>query len=52
VRLDGEAHVPEHKGRWHLEAGFGPCDARVAPPTFATTEEAEARVQQMLTSST
>jgi hypothetical protein len=31
VRLDGEAHAPEHKGRWHLEAGFGPCEARIAP---------------------
>jgi len=51
VRLDGEAHVPEHKGRWHLEAGFGPCDARIAPPTFATPEEAEAWVQQRLKNS-
>lgn len=25
VRLDGQAHDPEHKGRWHLEAGFGQC---------------------------
>jgi hypothetical protein len=24
-RLDGEAHDTELKGRWHLEAGFGPC---------------------------
>lgn len=26
VRLDGEAHSPDHKGRWHLEAGFGKCN--------------------------
>src|SRR5688572_2032077 len=25
ARLDGESHDPEFKGRWHLEAGFGPC---------------------------
>jgi len=50
VRLDGETHIPEHKGRWHLEAGFGPYDARVAPATFANPEEAEAWVQQRLTS--
>ncbi len=49
VRLDGEAHVPEHKGHWHLEAGFGPCDARNTPPTFTTPEEAGAWVQQRLT---
>jgi hypothetical protein len=51
VRLDGETHVPDHKGRWHLEAGFGPCDARIAPPTFETPEEAEAWVRQRLASS-
>ncbi|MGF9756191.1 hypothetical protein AAII07_13370 [Microvirga sp. 0TCS3.31] len=48
VRLDGEAHIPEHKGQWHLEAGFGPCDVRLAPPTFSTPEEAGAWVQQRL----
>ena len=25
ARLDGEYHDPGLKGRWHLEAGFGPC---------------------------
>jgi hypothetical protein len=34
VRLDGEHHDPEHKGLWHLEAGFGKCDIRVAPPVL------------------
>ena len=48
VRPDGEAHVPKHKGRWHLEAGFGKCDARIAPTTFRTPQEAEARVKQRL----
>lgn len=50
VRLDGEAHAHDHKGRWHLEAGFGPCEARVAPPTFTTPEEAAAWVRHRLTS--
>jgi hypothetical protein len=48
VRLDSEAHIPEHREQWHLEAGFGPCDVRLAPPTFTTLEEAEAWVQQRL----
>lgn len=25
ARLDGEAHGSSLRGRWHLEAGFGPC---------------------------
>ena len=48
VRLDGEHHDPEHKGLWHLEAGFGKCDIRVAPPVFTTLEEAGACVEQSL----
>ena len=50
VRLDGDAHLSEHKGRWHMEAGFGHCDVRVAPPAFATPEEAGAWVWQRLAS--
>jgi hypothetical protein len=44
ARLDGDAHEPEFKGHWHLEAGFGHCDV---PGThvFATLDEAEAWVQ-------
>ena len=49
VRLDGESHAFEHKGRWHLEAGFGKCDARMAPTTFATPEEVGAWVRRRLT---
>jgi hypothetical protein len=48
VRLDGEHHGPDHKGLWHLEAGFGKCDARVAPPAFTTLEKAGAWVEQTL----
>jgi hypothetical protein len=48
VRLDGQTHHPEHKGLWHLEAGFGKCDVRVAPPVFTTPEEAGAWVEQAL----
>ena len=31
VRLDGEHHDLERKGRWYLEAGFGRCNIRDAP---------------------
>ncbi|MFC5481722.1 hypothetical protein [Microvirga aerilata] len=48
VRLDGEYHGPEYKGLWHLEAGFGHCDVRIAPPVFKTPEEAGAWVQRTL----
>ncbi|WP_262272614.1 MULTISPECIES: hypothetical protein [Microvirga] len=48
VRLDGDAHEPEHKGLWHLEAGFGKCDIGGAP-LFATQEEAGAWVERVLT---
>ncbi len=50
VRLDGKTHDPKHKGLWHLEAGFGKCDVRVAPPVFTTPEEAGAWVEQILMS--
>ena len=48
VRLDGQAHNSEHKGLWHLEAGFGKCNVRVEPPLFKTPEEAGAWVDQTL----
>jgi hypothetical protein len=48
VRLDGQSHDPEHKGLWHLEAGFGKCNVREAP-LFKTPEEAGAWVDQTLT---
>jgi hypothetical protein len=48
VRLDGEHHDHERKGLWHLEAGFGKCDVRVAPPMFKTPEEAGAWVERTL----
>jgi hypothetical protein len=48
VRLDGNSHDSEHKGLWHLEAGFGKCNLRDAP-LFKTTEEAGAWVQTILT---
>jgi len=47
VRLDGQTHDPEHKGRWNLEAGFGKCNVRDAP-LFKTPEEAGAWVEQIL----
>src|SRR5215212_11884941 len=39
ARLDGESHDPEFKGRWHLEAGFGPCQ-EVGTRLFETLDEA------------
>jgi hypothetical protein len=48
VRLDGQSHDPEHKGLWHLEAGFGKCNVRDAP-LFKMPEEAGAWVDQTLT---
>jgi hypothetical protein len=49
VRLDGDHHNLDHKGSWYLEVGFGRCDVRIAPPVFATLEEAGAKVKQILT---
>jgi hypothetical protein len=49
IRLDGQSHDPQHKGLWHLEAGFGKCNVRVEPPLFKTPEEAGAWVEQTLT---
>jgi hypothetical protein len=48
VRLDGTHHNPEHKGWWHLEAGFGKCNIQNAP-LFKTPDEAGAWVEQILT---
>jgi hypothetical protein len=47
VRLDGQSHDPEHKGLWHLEAGFGKCNIRDAP-LFKTLEQAGTWVQSIL----
>jgi hypothetical protein len=48
VRLVGQSYDPEHKGLWHLEAGFGKCNIRDAP-LFKTSDEAGAWVDQILT---
>ncbi|MBL0407997.1 hypothetical protein JKG68_29290 [Microvirga aerilata] len=45
--LDRTYHDPEHKGWWHLEAGFGKCNFRDAP-LFKAHEEAGAWVGQIL----
>lgn len=47
VRLDGTYHDPEHKGWWHMEAGFGKCHSHNAP-LFRTPEEAGAWVERIL----
>ncbi len=40
ARLDSDAHAPEERGRWHLEAGFGPCEASSRTLLFSTLGEA------------
>jgi hypothetical protein len=47
VRVDGQSHEPEHRGRWHPEAGFGKCEVAQAP-LFKTPEEAGAWVERIL----
>lgn len=37
ARLDGEIHDQAVKGQWHLEAGFGPCQAN-GTQLFVTLE--------------
>ena len=41
ARLDGENHDVASKGRWHVEAGFGRCQA-VGTCLFETLDEAAA----------
>ncbi len=50
VRLDGESHPPEIRGRWRLVVGFGKCNV-LGPPVFETPKEAAAWVEQRLCSS-
>ena len=51
VRVDGEAHPPDMKGKWHLEAGFGKCaEPPGVAPLWTTPEEAGAWVKERLTS--
>ncbi len=47
VRLDGTHHDPEHKGWWHLEAGFGKCNIRNVP-LFRTPEKAKPGLSRSL----
>lgn len=47
-RLDGEAHDPDAKGQWHLEAGFGPCQ-ETGGSVFRTLEDASAWVRERIT---
>jgi hypothetical protein len=44
ARLDGDVHDPELKGKWHLEAGFGPCEA--TGEVFQTQDAVARWVQQ------
>lgn len=47
ARLDGEAHGPNERSKWHLEAGFGPCDEWGVQP-FETLSHAQAWIQARL----
>lgn len=48
VQLADEVHE-EQRGRWFLEAGFGPCRTAVAP-VFGNLNEAQAWVFRALAS--
>jgi hypothetical protein len=39
ARLDAETHDPDIQGRWHLEAGLGPCQT-MGTHLFQTLDEA------------
>ncbi len=45
ARLDGEIHDEQSRGRWHLETGFGPCQA-VGTHLFETLDEVSAWARQ------
>ena len=46
VRLADEMH-DDQRGRWFVEAGFGPCRTAV-PPMFGDLDEARAWVRETL----
>ena len=50
VRLDGEEHGDDLRGRWFLEAGFGRCH-QTNPPVFADLDEAQRWVEGRVASS-
>ena len=39
VRLDARSHIEEQRGKWFLEAGFGPC-GWTRSPSFEDLEAA------------
>jgi hypothetical protein len=47
ARLDGDSHDQAFKGRWHLEAGFGPCQA-IGTYLFDTLEHAATWVSEQV----
>lgn len=47
VRLDDEVHG-EARGRWFLEAGFGPVGRAASPDLFDTLDAADAWMQQRI----
>ena len=47
VRLDAPGHLPTQRGRWFLEAGFGPC-SRNQVPSFHDLDEATAWINRQV----
>ncbi|ACA21001.1 conserved hypothetical protein [Methylobacterium sp. 4-46] len=45
---EGEGRQPEHRGRWFLEAGFGPCQRGADAPCFASCDEALSWARQQV----
>ena len=48
TRLQSGAHPSEHRGRWHLEAGFGPCVLPAKSLLFASLDEVAAWIERCL----
>ncbi len=47
VRLDAPGHLPTQRGRWFLEAGFGPC-GRNTVPCFDDLESARSWIDDQV----
>jgi hypothetical protein len=48
ARLHDESHPAEHRGRWHLEASFGPCAPSNRETLFASLADVRRWVERCL----
>jgi hypothetical protein len=48
TRLQSGIHRPEDQGKWHVEAGFGPCAFHVSEPLFASLDDVAAWISRCL----